>query len=94
MPETELTWRSVINPVAGSPALACNICCTISWTVFLLRLRPAFAQMYPPKLFAGLPVFVPLEKGLHVAMQLGVGEHSAYGPTAMTYMKRSFDYRL
>lgn len=62
--------------------------------MFLLRLRPVLAQMYPPKLFAGLPVFVPLEKGLHVAMQLGVGEHSAYGPTAMTYMKRSFDYRL
>ena len=36
MPETELTWRSVINPVAGSPALACNICCTISWAIHLV----------------------------------------------------------
>ncbi len=25
------------------------------WAVFLLGLRPVLAQMYPPKLFAGLP---------------------------------------
>ena len=62
--------------------------------MFLLRLHAVLAQMYPPKLFADLPVSIPLEKGRHVAMRLGVGEHSAYGPTAMTYMKRSFDYRL
>ncbi len=62
--------------------------------MFLLWLRPVLAQMYPPKLFAALPAFVPLEKGRHVAMRLGVGEHSAYGPTATTYMERSFDYRL
>lgn len=62
--------------------------------MFLLRLHAVLAQMYPPKLFVALPVFVPLEKGRHVAMRLGVGEHSAYGPTATTYVERSFYYRL
>ena len=44
------------------PAFARNICCTISWTMFLLRLHAVLAQMYPPKLLQICPSLFPLKR--------------------------------